>query len=47
MSEDDPEHRNCFDSIEDVEIVMLICEYLEGETIVKRLYDSICYPTNA
>ena len=43
MSKDDPEHRDCFDSIEDVEIIVLVGEYLEGEVIVKGLYDLILH----
>lgn len=37
MAEDDPEHADSFDTVEDVEIVLLISEYLEGLGVVESL----------
>jgi len=37
MSKDDPKHGNGLDPVEDVEVVMLVGEYLEGLGAVEGL----------
>lgn len=37
MAEDDPKHADSFDAVENIEIVLLISEYLEGLRVVESL----------
>ena len=43
MPKYDPKHRYGLDAIEDVEIVMLVCEYFEGLAVVEGLHYLVRY----